>query len=608
MFDTPVAAYDLMEYLHALSSHPSVMQPRIVGDRFATCVSSQNWKPFIIGILAPDNPIDFVPVRRLKTEIKKSAMPQKSAKKSEKSSKKGGNGSGVVPMKNESIPAKQFREDLKEAFYTVKGYYPPEEILAFMFAQHLVETGSIYFDRGKGQWMASARINAPNHNAFGYHDTGAMPATFVAKQVGYEDSETKGSSYYWEDNVGNQWNSDGTRKKTDGSVVGIMRNGKLYFAPRNMSGLSSEFQPAGGNESQTSSFYSHINKPGSRYLGTDTEGGKVYISSYTSFPDSMSARIRYVSYISTTFPDALEARTPAEFEYAIQHGISLGGGKFASFHDRNIPNPDKKGPEDRRSGYEVAMEKGYEAYHNTFKTDINNSDKYDTDNPSQRIMSYGSSTDMYDPLTAAYGRNIEADYVRLVSLQAKIIGLKKQLALMKSIPQLILLVNPQEFRKSHENTIDFGVKTRIGNVVHTWLERPITVSASGVTSSQYAVYADMSGGLTNYNRIHSLSYRNLMSLLMIFKNNGVLYDFPSGTSSNIESDIANDFGINDTFGPTAGDGSILLTGSVYIYFDDHMYIGSFNNFSILDDAAKPHNLSYSFEFTVRYDSHIYMGQ
>jgi hypothetical protein len=126
---------------------------------------------------------------------------------------------------------------------------------------------------------------------------------------------------------------------------------------------------------------------------------------------------------------------------------------------------------------------------------------------------------------------------------------------------------------------------RTGNVVHTWFEQPIKINASGVSAAQYAIAADLSGGLTNYNRLHSLSYMNLMSLLLIYKNNGMVYG-QSGTWD---------------------EGVIILPGAVYIYYDDRLYIGSFDSFGITDDATKPHNLTYNFSFTVRYDMDLDLG-
>ena len=72
---------------------------------------------------------------------------------------------------------------------------------------------------------------------------------------------------------------------------------------------------------------------------------------------------------------------------------------------------------------------------------------------------------------------------------------------------------------------------------------------------------------------------------MIYKNNGVI--FAGGASQ---------------------PGIPILACSIYIYYDNHVYIGSFNDFSIDDDASKPFNMGYSFSFDVRYDLDIDSSQ
>jgi hypothetical protein len=55
---------------------------------------------------------------------------------------------------------------------------------------------------------------------------------------------------------------------------------------------------------------------------------------------------------------------------------------------------------------------------------------------------------------------------------------------------------------------------------------------------------------------------------------------------------------------TFGDGNTgipLISMSLYIYYDNHIYIGSFDDFTITDDGNKPYNLTYDWKFTVRYD-------
>jgi hypothetical protein len=613
-------AYDLTQYLGLIGTHPSVQTKAISGESFATCVTSQNWKPFVVGILAPDNPINFVPVRRIMQEIKKAEMPQgqlpgqdrptyAEVDKVAKSGKdaKGANAGNIVPMEHKNVPIDEVISSLSNAWAKRSGSPPSPELLALLVGNLLNECSGTKMKDGKTTLPSS--ISPPNYNAWGYHDVGTKPPTYMAQW----NAETS----MWEDGKGNTWFANGAQGQNDGTI-GMLRGkppkAQLWFAPQD--GKSTLPRAGGSKPSKKGSsadsdagnaqkFYAAIDRPGSRFLGTDTEGGVVYISSYRAFPTWQDAADEFIRYVYTSFPDVKDATTPEGYNDAIQNRQTKVGtgeveagseewGRLYNFHDTS----DKV-----NADYVKGLRRAQEAFLNHQESQglsggssgVGGADA--TDDPSQRIMAYGASFDPDNPLEPAFGRNIAVDEYRTLMLYSQMNGIKAQLEAMRNIPQLLLLVNPQEFRRSHENMVDFGTKTRVGNVVHTWLEQPIKISASGQTASQFAVYADMTGGLTNYNRVHSLSYRNLMSLMMLYKNNGMLYDFPSGTDS----------GTGGQFGSVAGDGSIILTGSVFIYYDDHVYIGSFDNFSITDDASKPHNLAYSFAFTVRYDIHIDIG-
>jgi hypothetical protein len=186
-----------------------------------------------------------------------------------------------------------------------------------------------------------------------------------------------------------------------------------------------------------------------------------------------------------------------------------------------------------------------------------------------------------DPLSDQLGRNIYvADGQRVQAVQAQTNYLNQQILAIQAMPALMMLVNPTEFNRSYEHTTD-PVKTRSGYVVNMWLEKPLVISAKGVTAGQYVFQSDGGGGISSQNRIYSVSYQNLMSLVAMFKNNANI--FTDGT-----------FGDGNT-------GIPLISMSLYIYYDNHIYIGSFDDFTITDDGNKPYNLSYDWKFTVRYD-------
>jgi hypothetical protein len=199
------------------------------------------------------------------------------------------------------------------------------------------------------------------------------------------------------------------------------------------------------------------------------------------------------------------------------------------------------------------------------------------------IMSNGPITDPEgsDPLYNL-GRNIQVSTgPRLQIAQAQTDELRDQIRRAKAVPALAMLVNPSSFDRSYESVAD-PVKVRRGYAVHIWNERPMTVSCSGTTAAQYAFRSDGVGGLTHFNRLHSASYKNLLSLVSLYKNNGHIFrGAPNQDPSNR--------------------GTMTLAMSVYIYYDEKMYVGSFDDFSVSDNAEKPHTLSYDFKFTCRYE-------
>lgn len=197
-----------------------------------------------------------------------------------------------------------------------------------------------------------------------------------------------------------------------------------------------------------------------------------------------------------------------------------------------------------------------------------------------------SSPEPDDPLLLV-GRNLVLSDKRRDVVNKQLEELNNQIDAANSISSLLMLVNPQDFTRSYEHQIDTP-KGRRGQIVHMWLEKPLSISGKGTTAAQYAFSPDGGGGLTNVHRVHSLSYANLMSLVMTYRNNGHLF------TQAVTGDDQN-FGIP------------VISMSVYIYYDGHIYIGSFDDFSITDDAEKPYSLSYSWKFTARYYFDVLSG-
>jgi hypothetical protein len=202
-----------------------------------------------------------------------------------------------------------------------------------------------------------------------------------------------------------------------------------------------------------------------------------------------------------------------------------------------------------------------------------------------KIVGGTNATDTVKTVVDAQGGNTQVidnqAFANATMMRTQLAAQYKRIA---EVPPLALLVNPTTFRKKYEHTVDY-TKGRRRPITSMWIEKPVTLDVSGSTAAQYAFADDRNGGLTSSNRIYSLSYENLMSLVWIYKNNG--HAFFSSTQTSTSNNIP------------------FVPMSIYIYYDGRIYIGSFDSFSVTDSADKPYNLDYNFAFTVRYEIPTY---
>jgi hypothetical protein len=147
---------------------------------------------------------------------------------------------------------------------------------------------------------------------------------------------------------------------------------------------------------------------------------------------------------------------------------------------------------------------------------------------------------------------------------------------MKNLPPLRLLVNPQQFGVKGSKIVSDGNWTRRGPVIEHWGDEQDTISASGKVAAFYT--AEM--GLSRTTRQFSASWRNLQSLYFLYKNNGGAY-------------------LKDPFDPSGQTQRLTYVGSIYIYYDGILYVGSFSNFNLTEADTAPFSVEYSFEFNVR---------
>lgn len=175
---------------------------------------------------------------------------------------------------------------------------------------------------------------------------------------------------------------------------------------------------------------------------------------------------------------------------------------------------------------------------------------------------------------------------RLTAAQSEMIkATKAALDAMAATPPLRMLVNPTSFKVTSEKVVNDGSYGRYGPIVEHWGDNQDKIDASGTVAGFWAV--DISGksqgpGLTRTARNASLAYQNFLSLYLLYRNNGGVWLGGPG---------------QETLGLQQQTLSVL--GSVYIYYDNTLYIGSFDTLSITESDDKPFSLEYNFGFTIR---------
>jgi hypothetical protein len=147
---------------------------------------------------------------------------------------------------------------------------------------------------------------------------------------------------------------------------------------------------------------------------------------------------------------------------------------------------------------------------------------------------------------------------------------------MKRLPPLRLLVNPQQFAVKGSKIVTDGNWSRYGPIIEHWGNEQDVISASGKVAAFYTAQT----GLTRAARQFSASWRNFQSLYLLYKNNGGVY-------------------LRDPFDTTGQTKRLTYVGSIYIYYDGILYVGSFSSFNVTEEDSAPYTVSYSFEFQVR---------
>lgn len=151
--------------------------------------------------------------------------------------------------------------------------------------------------------------------------------------------------------------------------------------------------------------------------------------------------------------------------------------------------------------------------------------------------------------------------------------LRRQALLIRELPPLLMYINPTSFDISYDH-VTTESKTREGHIVEHWGLEQHSIDCSGKVGAFYADKGNGRGGLTNANKRESAAYQSFMNLFMIYRQNGYIYNTQDRIST---------------------------VGSVRILYDNKMYVGSFDEFSISESEDQPFTLEYDFTFTVRYE-------
>jgi len=147
---------------------------------------------------------------------------------------------------------------------------------------------------------------------------------------------------------------------------------------------------------------------------------------------------------------------------------------------------------------------------------------------------------------------------------------------------LILFINPDDMVTGQQQKFN-NAYTRKGWVNTAWGNEQATLSISGTSAGFYLYTGSGGGGLTNAYRRRSPSFINIVDIVGIFKNNG--WYFLDGAE-------------NPSYFKDGTSRVINVMDSIKIEYDESIYIGSFNTFTLNDIPTKPYCMDYNFDFIV----------
>jgi len=177
----------------------------------------------------------------------------------------------------------------------------------------------------------------------------------------------------------------------------------------------------------------------------------------------------------------------------------------------------------------------------------------------------------------------------------------------KNPPTLTLLINPNNMSLSFTKRVNPRF-ARDGFIVEEWGEEQDVIQCSGKIGGYYIARGagipgpESMNGLNRYSRSKSLSFKNIYKLLYIFRNNGCIFQNSEKGEEDNRLIQSRGYPKIDKRIPKILENvknRIDRVGDVYLEYDLTTYLGSFDNFSMTEDANSPYTLEYSFQFTVQ---------
>ena len=137
--------------------------------------------------------------------------------------------------------------------------------------------------------------------------------------------------------------------------------------------------------------------------------------------------------------------------------------------------------------------------------------------------------------------------------------------------QVTLLINPENMNHGKTN-MNQSAYTRQGWIPQLWGPSQDLITATGRT----AVFMVSGEGVTNVLKKYSFAFLNFMALVSVYKNNGYRY--------------------NDQTNPRGSSRVPELITGIEMSYDNQIYMGHFNNFTLDETADSPFIFNYNFEF------------